>query len=76
MSFWKLSLIVLVLLATNGCITKKYAGLEQITTANPKGWNDAVNGSYYRDGGDDSERMMTSLGQYINQLEFELESKR
>ena len=45
-------------------------------TANPKGWDDAVNGSHYRDGGDDSERMMRSLARYINQLEEKLESER
>ena len=53
----------------------KYQGLEDLVTANPKGWDDAVNGSHYRDGSDDSERMMRSLGRYINELEQKLESK-
>ena len=43
--------------------------------AHPKGFEDAVNGSYYRDGGNDSERFLKDLGRYINKLEYELERK-
>jgi len=72
----RICLIALVLAVTSGCIGTKYQGVEEIVTANPKGWDDAVNGSHYRDGGDDSERMMRSLARYINQLEEKLESER
>jgi len=63
-------LLLLVLLA--GCV-RKLNGLQEIIQANPKGWNDAVNGSFYKDGREDSERMMKSLGLYINQLEETIE---
>ena len=52
---------------------RKLNGLQEMIQANPKGWDDAVNGSFYRDGGEDSERMMKSLGLYINQLEETIE---
>ena len=76
MSLLRICFLVLVLVASSGCIGTKYQGVEEIVAANPKGWDDAVNGSYYRDSGDDSERMMRSLARYINQLEEKLESER
>jgi hypothetical protein len=75
MSYWKTLLLGLGILVTSGCVSVKYQGLENLVTANPKGWDDAVNGSHYRDGSDDSERMMRSLGRYINELEQKLESE-
>ena len=75
MNFWKTLLLGLALLGMSGCVSVKYQGLENLVAANPKGWADAVNGSHYRDGSDDSERMMRSLGRYINELEQRLESK-
>ena len=56
-------------------MTNKYQGWEEITMAHQKGFEDAVNGSYYRDGGNDSERFLNDLGRYINKLEYELERK-
>ena len=69
----RLFLLLLVLVVGQGCLARKLQGLEEIIQANPQGWDDAVNGSHYRDGSDHSERMMRSLGRYINQLEAEIE---
>jgi hypothetical protein len=69
------ALLLLGLIVTSGCVTNKYQGWEEITMAHPKGFEDAVNGSYYRDGGNDSERFLNDLGRYINKLEYELERK-
>jgi len=52
---------------------RKLNGLQEIITSNPQGWDDAVNGSFYRDGSDHSERLMGQMGRYINQLEETIE---
>lgn len=75
MNYLKILLLGLGLLVMSGCVSVKYQGVERLIEANPKGWEDAVNGSHYRDGSDDSERMMRSIGRYINELEQKLESK-
>ncbi len=75
MSLWMTSLLVLLLLVTSGCITRKYQGFQEMVEAHPKGFEDAVNGSYYRDGGSESERFVQALGRYISTLEYELERK-
>jgi len=56
-------------------MTPKYQGWSEITQAHPKGFEDSVNGSYYRDGGGESERFIEALGIYINKLEYELEKR-
>ena len=68
---WLVCLLLPVL--TAGCVAAKLNGLDEIIQANPRGWDDAVNGSFYKDGGSDSERIMRSLGLYINQLEEQIE---
>jgi hypothetical protein len=42
---------------------------------NPVGFEDAVNGSYYRNEGNASAVFMRSVGRYINDLEYRIESQ-
>lgn len=57
-------------------MTPKYDGIQDLTAAHPKGAADAVNGSNYRDGGNESEVFIRDLFRYVNQLEYELERPR
>ena len=43
--------------------------------ANPTGFEDSVNGSYYRNEGNASAIFMQSVGKYINELEYRLEKQ-
>lgn len=56
-------------------MTVKLNGMQELIESNPRGFEDAVNGSHYRDGGDASERFIRSLGRYVNELERRLEAE-
>ena len=71
----------LALLVT-GCIKTKLNGWKTLIDANPTGFQEAVNGSHYRsmliDGrsdGNASAVLMRSMGRYINDLEYRIESQ-
>ena len=66
----------MIILLAFGCVTPKYNGIRDMTAAHPKGAEDAVNGSHYRDGGNESEVFIRDLFRYVNQLEYELERPR
>lgn len=71
-----LLMTLLLALVICGCgVTVKYQGVAEITTAHPKGFEDSVNGSFHRDGGNESEVFMRDILRYINSLEYELERR-
>lgn len=70
------TILLTSLLLMSGCATPKYNGIMEITAAHQKGAADAVNGSHYRDGGNESEIFLRELMRYVNQLEYELERPR
>jgi hypothetical protein len=71
-----LLMTLLLALVICGCgVTVKYQGVTDLTAAHPKGFEDSVNGSFHRDGGNESEAFMRELLRYTNQLEYELERR-
>jgi hypothetical protein len=50
-------------------------GWKTLTMGNPEGFEDAVNGSYYKNEGNESAIFIRSVGRYINELEYKLEKK-
>tara|TARA_R100000808_G_scaffold22661_1_gene49449 strand:- start:340 stop:573 length:234 start_codon:yes stop_codon:yes gene_type:complete len=76
MRWWKTWWLALLLPAMSGCVAVKYNGFQDLAAAHPKGFEDAVNGSHYRDGSSESEDFMRAVGRYIAEMEFKLESRR
>lgn len=66
-------LLLLVVVVSNGCLAKKLNSSQAIIEAHPKGFEDSVNGSFYRDGGEESERFMEALLRRVNELEEMIE---
>lgn len=53
----------------------KLNSVAEIVQSHPKGFEDAVNGSFYKDGGDESERFINDLLKKINELEQRIEAE-
>jgi len=68
-------MILLLALLVTGCIKTKLNGWTNLVEMNPVGFEDAVNGSYYRNEGNASAVFMRSVGRYINDLEYRIESQ-
>ena len=71
----RLLMILLLSLSASGCLKTKLNGWKTLVEANPTGFEDSVNGSYYRNEGNASAIFMQSVGKYINELEYRLEKQ-
>ena len=63
-----LSLILLLLLVSGGCVSVKLDGFREIAEAHPKGMEMAVES-------EEGAAFVRALGLYINKLEYELEKQ-
>ena len=71
----KWSMILLLGLLAAGCLKTKLNGWTNLIQNNPVGFEDAVNGSYYKDESNASALFIQSTGKYINELEYRLEKR-
>ena len=63
-----LSLILLLLLVSGGCVSVKLDGFREIAETHPRGMEMAVES-------DEGAAFVRALGLYINKLEYELEKQ-
>jgi len=69
MRWLTISLLLLVLVASNGCLSEKLTGFQEIVEANPVGLENCVST-------DEGADLIKSLGLYINKLEERIEGDR
>ena len=63
------SLLLLLLAVSNGCLSEKLTGFQEIVEANPVGLENCVST-------DEGASLIKSLGLYINKLEERIEGDR
>ena len=68
-------MILLLGLLAAGCLKTKLNGWTNLIQNNPVGFEDAVNGIYYKDESNASSLFIQSTGKYINELEYRLEKQ-
>ena len=68
-------MILLLGLLAAGCLKTKLNGWTNLIQNNPVGFEDAVNGSYYKDESIARALFIQSTGKYINELEYRLEKR-
>jgi hypothetical protein len=64
----KISLLLLLLAGSNGCLTVKLQGFSEIAQRHPVGMESATST-------DEGTALIRDLGRYINELERQLESQ-
>ena len=69
MRCWTISLLLLLLVVSNGCLNVKLNGFQEIVEANPVGLENCV-------ATDEGTALIKSLGLYINKLEERIEGDR